>query len=159
MLFSLCFVLLVISKIHVLFGLKMNKDDVCLTNYATMHTILRDKRFFIELTLIKVNVSTISSTTNLVEGSGRANIILPDKTRFHINDVLYSSKSRRNLLSFKDIHINEYHIETMNEGNVEYLYTTSIIYDQMLIVEKLSIFSSELYHTNIKPTKSYVLVD
>ena len=159
MLFTLCLVFFVISKIHVLFGLKMNKDDVCLTNYATMHTILRDKRFFIELTLIKVNVSTISSTTNLVEGSGRANIILPDKTRFHINDVLYSRKSKRNLLSFKDIRINEYHIETMNEGNVEYLYITSIISDQMLIVEKLLIFSSELYHTNIKPTKSYVLVD
>ena len=117
-----------------LFGLKMNKNNVCLTNYATMHTILRDKRFFIELTLIKVNVSTISSTTNLVEGSGRANIILPDKTRFHINNALYSSKSKRNLLSFKDIRKNGYHIETMNEDNVEYLYIISIMSGQKLII-------------------------
>ena len=97
-----------------LFGFKMNEDDVCLIDCATTHTILRDKKYFLELTLIKANVSIISSTTNLVEGFGRENITLPNGTRFHINDVLYSSKSRRNLLSFKDIHRNGYHIETMN---------------------------------------------
>ena len=79
------------------------------------HTILRDKRYFLELTLIKANVSTIFGTTNLVEGFGRANIMLPNGIRFHINDVLYSSKSIRNLLSFKYIRRNGYHIETMNE--------------------------------------------
>ena len=80
------------------------------------------------MTLIKSNVSTISGTTNLVEGFGRANITLLNGTRFHVNDTLYSSKSRRNLLSFKDICRNGYHIETMNEDNVEYLYITSIIF-------------------------------
>ena len=159
MLFTLCFVLLVISKIHVLFGLKINKDDVCLTNYATMYTILRDKRYFLKLTLRKANVSTIPSTTNLVEGSGRANIILSNKIRFHINDVLYSNKSKRNLLSFKDIRINEYHIETMNEGNVEYLYITSFIFGQKLRVEKFSTFSFGLDHTTIKPIESYVVMN
>ena len=134
-----CF-FLVISEIHVLFGLKMNEDDVCLIGCATMHTILWDKRYFLELTLIKANISTISGTTNLVDGSGRANIMLPNGTRFHINDVLYSSKSKRNLLSFKDIHINGYHIETMNEDNAEYLYITSIISGQKLIMEKLPAF-------------------
>ena len=112
-----CF-FLVISKIHVLFGLKMNEDDVCLADCVTTHTILWDKRYFLELTLIKVNVSTISSTTNLVEGSGRANITLPNGTR--------------KLLSFKDIRKNGYHIETMNEDNIEYLYITCIIYGENL---------------------------
>ena len=116
----------VISEVHVLFGLKMNGDDVCLTECATTHTILRDKRYFLELTLMKANVSTIYPT-NLVEGSRRANITLLNGTRFHINDALYSRKSRRNLLSFKDIRRNGYHIETMNEDNVEYIYITSII--------------------------------
>ena len=124
LLFTLCLVFLVISKIHVLFGLKMNEDDVCLADYATTHTILRDKRYFLELTLIKANVSTISSITNLVEVSGIVNITLPNGTRFHINDTLYSSKSRRNLLKFKDIRRNGYHIETMNEVNVKYRYFT-----------------------------------
>ena len=101
-----------------LFGIKMNEHDVCFANCETMHIILRDKIYFIELTLIKANVSTIFGTTSLVEGSGRGNIMLPNGTRFLINDALYSSKSRINLLSFKDIHKNVYHIETMNEDNV-----------------------------------------
>ena len=76
--------------------------------------------------------------------------MLPNGTRFHINDTLYSRKSTRNFLSFKDIHKNGYHIETMNECNTKYLYITSIVYNKKLIVEKLSAFSSGLYHTIIK---------
>ena len=81
----------------------MNEDDVCLVDCATTHTIPWDKVYFLELTLIKSNRSTISYTTNLVEGSKKENIMLPNGTKFHVNDVLYSSKSKRNLLSFKDI--------------------------------------------------------
>ena len=51
--------------------------------------------------------------------------MLPKGTKFCIDDTLYSSKSRRKLLSFKDIHNNGYHIETNNEGSTEYLYITS----------------------------------
>ena len=51
---------LVISKIHMLSGLKVNEDDVCLADYAITHIILRDKRYFLKLTLTKVNVNTIS---------------------------------------------------------------------------------------------------
>ena len=128
----------------------MNEGDVCLTNNTTTHTILQDKICFLDLTLTNVNVSTISGTTNLIEGFERENIMLPNGTRFHINDALYSSKSIRKLLCFKDIHRNGYHIETINEGNTECLYITSIIYDKKLIMEKLSAYSSRLYHTNIK---------
>ena len=35
------FLILVISKIHLLFGLKMNEDDVCLVDCATTTTIKR----------------------------------------------------------------------------------------------------------------------
>ena len=142
-----------------LFGLKMNEDDVCLIDCATTHTILQDKRYFIKLKLIKSNVGTIFGTTNLVEGFGRANITLPNEIKFHINDALYSSKFRRNLLSFKDIRRNGYHIETMNEDNVGYLYITSIISGQKVIMEKLPTFFSGLYHTTIKPIESYVVMN
>ena len=121
----------------------MNEDDECLINYATTHIILWDKTYFLKLTLIKANVSTTSGTTNLVEGFRRANILLPNITRFHINDVLYSKKSRINFLSFKDIRRSGYHIEIMNKGNVEYRYITFIIYDQKLMVEKLPTFFSK----------------
>ena len=103
-----CFLILVVSKIHVLFGLNMNEDDVCLADCETTRTILWDKKYFLKLTLIKVNVSTISGTTNLVEGFGRGNIMLTNGTRFHINNALYSRKSRRNFFSFKYIYAEMY---------------------------------------------------
>ena len=71
--------------------------------------------------------------------------MLPNEIRFHINDALYSRKSIRNLLSFKDIHKNGNHIETMNESNKKYLYITSIFYSQKFVVERLPSFSSRLY--------------
>ena len=113
----------------------MNDDDICLAAYATTHTILREKTDFLNLIVTNASVSTISCTSYLIEGSGRANIMLPNGTRFHINDALYSSKSTRNLFSFNDIHKNGYHIETMNEGNIECLYITSIIYGKKIVAE------------------------
>ena len=53
--------------------------------------------------------------------------MLPKGTKFCIDDALYSSKSSRNLLSFKDIRYNGYHIETNNKGSEEFLYITSIV--------------------------------
>ena len=64
--------------------------------------ILKDKKYFKILKLCKANVNTISGSSNLIEGSGRATM-LPKGTKLCINDALYSSKSSRNLLNFKDI--------------------------------------------------------
>ena len=114
----------------------MNKGDVCLVDCATIHTIIRDKRYFLDLILTNVNISIISCTTNLIEDFGRANIMLPNRTRFHINDALYSIKSTRNLFNFKYIHRNGYHIEIMNESGNECLYITSIVYGKKFIMEK-----------------------
>ena len=47
----------------------------------------------------------------------------------------------------------------MNEGNKKCLYITSIVSGKKLVVEKLSIVSSELYYTTIKPIKSYVVMN
>ncbi|KAL4639000.1 hypothetical protein ACB092_03G186400 [Castanea dentata] len=102
-------------------------EDFCLADSATTHTILKDKKYFQSLTLIKARVNTISSSSNIIEGSGRANIMLSNGTKFCIDNALYSSKARRNLLSFKDIRGNGYHIETNNEGSKEYLNITSLV--------------------------------
>ena len=142
-----------------LLNFKINNSDMCLADCATTHTILRDKRYFFNLTLTNANVSTISGTSNLIEGSERANIMLPNETKFHINDALYSSKSTRNLLSFKDIRKNGYHIETMNKSNKECLYIASIIFGKKVFAERLPSFSFGLYHTTIKPNESYVVVN
>ena len=110
----------------------MNGGYVCLVVYATTHTILRDKIYFLDLTLTNANVSTISGTKNLIECSRRANIMLPNDTRFHSNNASYSSKSTRNLLSFKDICKNVYHFETMNEGSKECLILPTLCMERNL---------------------------
>ena len=72
-----------------------------------IHTILKDKNSFQNLISRKANVNAISGSSNLIKGSGRAIIMLPNGTKLCTDDVLYYSKSRRNLLSFKGIRWNE----------------------------------------------------
>ena len=76
--------------------------------------------------------------------------MLSNGTKLCIDDALYSPKSRRNLLSFKDIHYNGYYIETNNKCNEEFLYITSIVSSKKLILEKLPTFSFGLYYTTMK---------
>ena len=95
-----------------------NGDDMCLVDSATTHTILRSDKYFSNLSRMKANVNTISGTANLIEGSGRAIILMPRGTKIIIDDALLSTKSKRNLLSFKDIRRNGYHIETIDENNL-----------------------------------------
>ena len=76
------------------------------------------------MTLIKNNVSTIYGITNLVEGSKRENIIYQMELDF-IKMMLYILANLEEICSVLKIR-NEYHIETMNEGNLEYLYISSL---------------------------------
>ena len=48
----------------------------CLADSATMHTILESKKYFSTLTMLEPNVNTISGSTNLIEGFGKANTLL-----------------------------------------------------------------------------------
>jgi len=132
--------------------------DLCLADSCTTHTILRNKKYFQYLISNKASVNTISSSSNLIEGSGRANIILPKETKFCFDDALYSSKSIRNLISFKDIRLNSYHVETTNESSDKYIYITLIISGQKLILEKLLAFFSGLYYTTIRTIESHVVM-
>ena len=124
---------------------KQDTRDICLADSATTHTILRNQKYFLNLTLLKANVNTISGPADLIEGSGRAMILLPNDTKICISDALYSSRSRRNLISFKDIRCNGYHIETISDANIEYLCITSHDSGQKLIMERLRALSSGLY--------------
>jgi hypothetical protein len=71
---------------------------------------------------------------------------------------LYYYKSRENLISFKDIRLNGYYVETTYEGSDEYIYTTSIILGQKFVLEKLHAFSSRLYYTTIRTIESHVVI-
>ena len=78
----------------------------CLVDCATTHTILHDKKYFSNLTLVPFNVQAISGLVDLIKGSGRTTIVLPNGTNFQNDDALYYNKSNQNLLSFKDIRRN-----------------------------------------------------
>jgi len=58
-------------------GTNTNDEDICLINSATTHTILKSNNFFSCLVMREVNVSIISNTTNIFEGSRRATILVP----------------------------------------------------------------------------------
>ncbi|KAB2041865.1 hypothetical protein ES319_D02G177400v1, partial [Gossypium barbadense] len=107
----------------------------------------------------KASVSSTLGSTKIIEGSGRANILLPRGIKFQMNDELYSPKSQRNLLSFKDIFHNGNHIETISEGNDEYLQITSIIQGNKQILEKLSTLSSSLYYTRINTIETHAIIN
>lgn len=114
------------------------EGDICLIDNATTHTILKSKVYFLYLVVHDTVVNTIFESAKLIEGSGRATIMLPCGTKVDINEALYSPKSQRNLLSFKDICLNGYHIETMCEGNVEYLNITKMSSGKKICVEEIT---------------------
>ncbi|GAV81926.1 hypothetical protein CFOL_v3_25379, partial [Cephalotus follicularis] len=107
----------------------------------------------------KANVGTISGTLDLIEGSGIANFVLSNGTQMCITDALYSTTSRINLLSFKDIRLNGYHIETTNENDKKYLYITGNASGQKQMLEKLPRLSSGLYIMKIRAIESHNVVD
>ena len=119
---------------------------------------LKIKKYFQNLKLCKANVNTIADSSNLIESSGRVIIMLPKGTKLCIDDALYYSKSSRNLLNFKNIRYNGYHTETNNEDSEEFLYITSIVSGQKLILEKLPIFSSGLYYTTMRTVETNVAI-
>ena len=79
-------------------------------------------------------------------------------TILSIQNALYATRSTRNLLSFKDIRLNGYHIATKSAENVEYLCITSND-TQQRILEKLRGLSSGLYCTYIKTVESHTIMN
>ncbi|XP_074336380.1 uncharacterized protein LOC141673528 [Apium graveolens] len=136
-----------------------NEESFCLADNATIHTILKNKAYFSHLTLAKANVNTISGASDIIEGSGRASIELPNGTCLLIKSAIFSTRSKRNLLSFKDIRHNGYHIETTNERDNEYLCITTIVSGRKHVIEKLPSYNSGLYYTFINPVESHMTIN
>ena len=65
-----------------------NIGDECLVDSGTTNTILKSKKYFSQLSPVETHINTISGTCNLIEGSGRACILLPEGTKLIINDVI-----------------------------------------------------------------------
>lgn len=68
------------------------------------------------------------------------NIILSNKTRFHINDALYYNKFIINLFRFKDIHKNRYYIKIINKDDIKCPYIISIVSSKKTCQRTLNLF-------------------
>ena len=60
----------------------MKGEDICLVDSATSHTIFRSTKYFEYITRMKAGVDTISGSSDIIEGSGRANIVFSNGTKF-----------------------------------------------------------------------------
>ncbi|GJT03068.1 hypothetical protein Tco_0824237 [Tanacetum coccineum] len=52
--------------------------DLCIADSGATHTILKSKKYFFELKPTKGTIDTISDPTNLIDGVGKANVVLPN---------------------------------------------------------------------------------
>jgi hypothetical protein len=55
-----------------------NIRDECLVDSGTTNTILKNKKYFSQLSPIETHVNIISGISNLIEGSGSVCILLPE---------------------------------------------------------------------------------
>ncbi|KAM2804855.1 hypothetical protein COP1_045682 [Malus domestica] len=88
----------------------------CLVDSATTHTILHDRSYFTNFIPKNAPLTTFSGPSNLIEGYSKTHIMLSNGTILTIDKALYSPRSERMLLSFKDIRDNNYHTETYVEN-------------------------------------------
>ena len=77
----------------------------------------------------------IIGSTNLIEGFGKVNIILLRGKKFTIDNALFSSQSKRNLLNFKNIHCNGYHIAIDKKNVIGYLHIIPTVSNIMYITK------------------------
>ncbi|KAK6147847.1 hypothetical protein DH2020_018759 [Rehmannia glutinosa] len=131
------------------------KRDYCLLDSATTHSILTNKVYFSSVKLCKAQVTTISGPIETIDGSGNATVVLPNGIVLNIENALLSSRSKRNLLSFKDVFDNDYHLEILNEHNKECLCITSYKMGKRIAHEKFEATTYGLYCVQIKAFESY----
>jgi hypothetical protein len=97
---------------------------MCLVDSGTTNSILREIKYFQTLTKNRGNILTIAGRDAVIVGFGRSTITLPMGTTLAIEDVLLYPDSTRTLLSYRDIWKNDFHIETCDENNEEFLLIT-----------------------------------
>ena len=135
------------------------QEDICLIDSGTAHTIFKDTKYFSHLNMGKINVTIIFDSANLIEGFKKTIIILSKETKLIINNAMFSPKSWRNLLSFKNIRENGYHIKTFDEMDLEYLGITKNVSGQTCVIEKFPTLSFGLYWTNICAIEAHSIVN
>jgi hypothetical protein len=128
-------------------------EELYLVDSGITNSILREIKYFQTLTKNKGNVLTIAGRDTVIVCSGRATIMLPMGTSITIEDALLYPDSTRTLLSYRDIRKNEFHIETHNKNNEEFLLITKDNGYGKDTLERVHSLPSGLYYTYIKPVQ------
>jgi hypothetical protein len=115
----------------------MAEAEICLVDIGTTNTILRETRYFQTLAKKNGNIMTIAGSNAHIVGTGSATLVLPMGSQIFVKDALLYPDSKRTLLSFKDIRVNGFHIETEIEHGIEYLLITKFDRYQKRVVERL----------------------
>jgi hypothetical protein len=131
-----------------------NLEDICIPDSGATHTILKEKKYFSELRPTQATINAISGPADLIEGTRKAHFMLPNGTRFLINNALFSPKSKRNLLSFNDIHHNGYDTQTVTIDDKKFMH---IIYKNH-VLERLPTLGSGLHYTYISMIESHMVL-
>ncbi|KAK9927808.1 hypothetical protein M0R45_024974 [Rubus argutus] len=100
----------------------------CLADCGTTHTILRHRQLFSNLTPTYFSVTTMAGPSNLVQGRGPAQFLLPNDTIIDVTHALYAPR--------------------------EFLCITSNDCGRKRILEKFMCISSGLYSTTIRAIES-----
>ena len=127
----------------------------CFADSATTHTVLHERIYFTNFIPKNALLTTLSGPSNLIDRYGKAHIMLSNGTILTIAEALYSPRSERTLLCFKDIKDNNYHAETHVKNGVEFMCITSYEYGQKRILEKMERIPSGLYTTTICPIECH----
>ena len=90
-----------------------------------------------------------------MDGSRNTTIMLSNGITLHIKDAMLSTKTKRNLLSFKDVRCNGYHLETIIEDDIDSLFIISYKMGIKTIHEKIKASISGWYCVPIRAIESY----
>ena len=89
---------LLLLYIHILFHIyRYEFGDLCISDNGSTHTILKSEKYFSELKPTMGIIRTISGPADMIEGIGTTHFLLPNGTKFLINNALFSPKSTGNL--------------------------------------------------------------
>lgn len=90
-------------------------------------------------------INTSCDTSKIIEGS-----------KSFIENALFSPKSQTNLLSFKDIYLNGYHIEIRDDRDMDIFVLHNIIWTQKKCNGKAVGFFPDLYFTYISINGKFI---
>ncbi|KAL3683038.1 hypothetical protein R1sor_001060 [Riccia sorocarpa] len=125
--------------------------SLCIIDSGATHTILNKPCYFKHGFKGKnLSIDTLAGPIR-GEGIGHAQVELPNKTIINIPDAIYSSKSPRNLLAFRTLRENGYHLMTGEDVGKDVLQLIQHGINGIRYADTFPSMGNKLYSTRIEP--------